>query len=462
MATAIAMPKLGMTMAEGTVVEWRAAPGGAVTKGAVLLVIESEKAEVEIEATATGVLRHVYVEPGTTVPCGALLAAITATAAEPFDAEAFHREHHRPEAPRGGGGTGARVAGAGARAAAPGTGGSAPDASGARLDASRGASAETGSLRAGPARGRAPVVTPAARALARQLGLDAATVPGTGPGGRVTREDVEAWAARRRALVEVAAGVALEVPSEGTGTPVVLLPGFGTDVAAFARQVPMLATRHRVRGVNPRGVGLSDAPAAECYDVATSAADVAALLDEPAHVVGASLGAAVAMELALTRPERVRSLTLVTPFATANPRLLAVLDAWCALAAATDAATLARALLPWLLSPAFLADARARERTARGLAAIVARVPAPTLVRSAAGLRAWSGSRAAALGDVAVPTLVILAGDDLLTPAGDEVTAALPSAARVVVAGAGHAVTIEAPEIVNDAIMAHLGDVESR
>src|SRR5439155_1195372 len=46
-------------------------------------------------------------------------------------------------------------------------------------------------------------VTPAARALARRLGVEPARVPGTGPGGRVTREDVEAWAARRRALVPV-------------------------------------------------------------------------------------------------------------------------------------------------------------------------------------------------------------------------------------------------------------------
>ena len=85
MATAVGMPRLGMTMEEGVVVEWLVSPGGLVERGAPLLVIESEKAEVEIEATISGVLRHIFVEPGETVPCGTLLAAIADSADEPFD-----------------------------------------------------------------------------------------------------------------------------------------------------------------------------------------------------------------------------------------------------------------------------------------------------------------------------------------------------------------------------------------
>ena len=85
-----------MTMQEGKVVEWRATPGDRVEKGQVLLVIESEKAEVEIEAPAAGVLRHVYIAPDTTVPCATLLAALTATPDEPFDAEAYRRENETP------------------------------------------------------------------------------------------------------------------------------------------------------------------------------------------------------------------------------------------------------------------------------------------------------------------------------------------------------------------------------
>jgi len=422
MAVPVAMPKLGMTMREGRVVAWPRPVGAPVEKGEIILVIETEKAEVEIEAPARGVLRYLYVAEGETVPSGTLLAAITATAEEPFDVDAFRAQHDRP-------------------AAAP--------AAARPLSA-----AETP---AAPARrGTGAPITPAARALARELHVDPACIPGSGPGGRVTREDVEAWAARRRDLVPVADGVALEVPAEGAGDPVVLLPGFGTDVSMFARQIPALAARWRVRGVNPRGVGLSDAPDADVYDLGAAAADVAALLDAPAHVVGASLGAAVALELALAHPARVRSLTLITPFVEAGPRLLAVIDAWCRVASEASPEAVARLVLPWMFSAEYLGDEGRRERTVRGLAATAARVPASTLVRAAAGIRRWSGSRRADLPHVSVPTLVLVAGGDLLTPDGEAVADAIPGACCRTIPGAGHAVTLEAPAAVTDAIRAQL------
>jgi pyruvate dehydrogenase E2 component (dihydrolipoamide acetyltransferase) len=420
------MPKLGMSMEEGAVVEWPVALGARVEKGEVVLIIESEKAEVEIEATASGFLRHVYAEadPDERVPCGTVLAVLTDSMDEPFDPDAYRVAEDRSEAP-----------GSGVATPAP----AAPPA---------------------PAQARATrdvaPIAPAARAVAKRLGIDPGEVPGSGPGGRVLKQDVEAWAARREALVAVAEGISLEVPVAGEGDPVLLLPGFGTDVAAFARQTPMLAEHHRVRGMNPRGVGLSDAPDAPSYDVADLAADAAALIEAPTHVIGASLGAAVALELALTRPERVRSLTLITPFLEASPRLLAVTEAWCRVAAAAGPDAVAVMLLPWLFSEDYLADERARGRTLRGLAEIAARVPATTLERNAAGLRTWSGSRADAVRDLKPPTLVLVAGGDLLTPGGEAVARAIPGAKSVVVPEAGHALALEAPDRVNDAIRAHL------
>ncbi|HUI27396.1 MAG TPA: alpha/beta fold hydrolase [Candidatus Kryptonia bacterium] len=422
MPTPIAMPKLGMTMQEGRVVAWPVRVGDRVEKGQVVLLIESEKTEIEIEAPASGILRHVYVEPDTTVPCGTLLAALSETAEEPFDSAEFQRTHDRPQP----------------------------------AVAARPAVKPTTQAIQPPAR-TAGVITPAARALARQLAIDPARVPGSGPGGRVTREDVEAWVARRKDLIEVAPGVSLEVPAAGTGDPLLLLPGFGTDVASFARQTPVLIEHFRVLGVNPRGVGLSDAPADARYDVAVMATDAAALLDQPAHVIGASLGAAAAIELALQRPDRVRSLTLITPFIEANPRLLRVVDAWCRVAREASGETLARSLLAWLFSARFLADEVACERTVRGLCASVARVPATTLERTAAGMRAWSGSRCDDLARIAAPTMVLIAGDDLLTPGGAAVAAAIPHATTKAIAGAGHALALEASEEVNAAILTHLG-----
>lgn len=435
-ATAIAMPKLGMTMEEGRVVAWPLALGARVEKGRAVVVIESEKTEAEVAATASGFLRHVYVPEGETVPCGTLLGAITDAPDERFDERAFaaaFRGARRAEA--------APVRAAAASGGAP--------ASGATAAA---AAASTG---------RRPVA-PAARARARDLGVDVGRVPGSGPGGRVTRGDVDAFAAAQASLRPAAGGVRLEVPHEGTGEAVLLLPGFGTDVACFARQVPALAGRFAVWGVNPRGVGRSDAPDLERYDVADAAADVATLAPERFHLVGASLGAAVALEVALASPERVRSLTLVTPFLAAGPRLLAVLDAWCAAAAEASPETLARLLLPWLFSERLLADPRARERTLRGLAPSLARAPADTLRRTAAGLRAWSGTRSAAdLAALPMPALVIGAGEDLLSPGAGALARALPAGRLTRVSGAGHAVAIEGADEMNAVLLAHLGGPEA-
>src|SRR4029077_3264875 len=90
MATAVTMPRLGLTMVEGTVVEWKARPGDSVEKGQIILVIESEKVEVEVEAFSGGTLAAIYVEPGATVPIGSLLGAVT-DPDESFDRDAFER-----------------------------------------------------------------------------------------------------------------------------------------------------------------------------------------------------------------------------------------------------------------------------------------------------------------------------------------------------------------------------------
>ena len=199
--TLIAMPRLGMTMREGRLVEWLIAAGGAVERGRPLFVIESDKAEIEIEAPASGWLRHVFVLPGTTVPCGEPLAALTASSDEPFDPAAF-------------------LSGLGRS----------PETSPAGGVASRPAP----SPQAGPERTReAAPTTPAARRRALELGVDPRHLRGTGPGGRVTREDVEAFAIALAARREVAPGVLLEVRESGEGPLVLLIPGFGADLSTF-------------------------------------------------------------------------------------------------------------------------------------------------------------------------------------------------------------------------------------
>jgi pimeloyl-ACP methyl ester carboxylesterase len=423
--TAIAMPKLGMTMREGLVVEWRVRAGAHVAKGDVLLVIESEKAEVEIEASGEGFLRQVYVEGGTTVPCGTLLAAMTETEDEPFDAEAF-RAAHAPVA----------------------------RATRANATATIGTTATGATAYKGFA--EAPA-TPAARRLAKERGIDLSRLAGSGPGGRITREDVEALAARLATRIVVAEGVALDVDVTGGGESLVLIPGFGTDASAFAPQIPALAAKLRVLAVNPRGLGFSDAPESDRYDLTTAASDVAKVIGErPAHVVGASLGAATAIELALARPQLVRSLTLITPLLATTGRLEAVMDTWCALAAAGDRDILARFLAPWMFGERTLKERDKRERIVHALAQTVGAVRADVLRRWAGGAAAWSGTRCADLAKLSTPTLVIAAGADLLTPDAATIAQAIAHAKLVTIEAAGHAVAIEEPATVTREILGHI------
>jgi pyruvate dehydrogenase E2 component (dihydrolipoamide acetyltransferase) len=142
------MPKLGADMTAGKLIAWRKQVGDAVKRGDIVAEVETDKGVIEVEVFADGVIEKLLVDPGTELPVGTPLATI--------------REEGIAEKPT------ARIAPPAPRtptvAAAP----LPPTASAGRLRAS-----------------------PAARELARTLGIDVATVRGTGPGGAVTREDVE-------------------------------------------------------------------------------------------------------------------------------------------------------------------------------------------------------------------------------------------------------------------------------
>jgi pyruvate dehydrogenase E2 component (dihydrolipoamide acetyltransferase) len=129
------MPALGAEMEAGTLVKWLKSPGDALSRGDIVAVVDTEKGAIDIEVFEDGVLERILVPPGQKVPVGTVLA---------------------------------RIRGAGEPA-------SPPDETPARPLAP-------------PAAGRA---SPGARRVAEQLRVDLAGVRGTGPGGTVTREDVE-------------------------------------------------------------------------------------------------------------------------------------------------------------------------------------------------------------------------------------------------------------------------------
>jgi pimeloyl-ACP methyl ester carboxylesterase len=165
------------------------------------------------------------------------------------------------------------------------------------------------------------------------------------------------------------------------------------------------------------------------------------------------MGAAVAIELALAHPDAVGGLVLITPTIEKNARLEAVLRSWTEFDTPQSEARI-RSMLPWFLSGAFLAEAGKREAAAQALRAMAARTPIAALRHHARALAAWLGTRAGDLGRISVPTLVIAGSEDLLVPRaeGEQVARAIPGARLEVLEGAGHAVTIERAERVNELV----------
>lgn len=211
------MPKLGLTMTEGLLVEWCVQAGQAVSAGDVLFVVETEKVANEIQAHADGVVAELLVAAGDTVPVGAVVARWTG----------------------------------------PGQGVAKDDPSGdVTAAAATAAPASAGQTAVAAVGAVDPLVrvvaTPLARRLAREHGLDLHRVSGTGPNGRIKAADVRASLAqtpqaspsglphadapRIGAAPSQADGTTLQ-PGDGKGAPAASLAPASGLVQAMARRM---------------------------------------------------------------------------------------------------------------------------------------------------------------------------------------------------------------------------------
>ena len=143
--TRVILPKLGLTMDEGRLIAWHKREGDRVEKGEILFEVETDKANMEIEAPASGIVRRILIDADQTVPVTTLIAVIADTIDEPL-----------------------------------------PDV----------AAATPSVAQAVPQDGERVRSSPAARKRAQELGVDINNLVGTGPGGRIGIEDVEAAAAK--------------------------------------------------------------------------------------------------------------------------------------------------------------------------------------------------------------------------------------------------------------------------
>jgi len=152
MAISVVMPALEMAQENGKLMAWRKKEGERVSKGEPLLEIETDKAVVEVEAPGDGILAGITAEVGAVIPVGETIAWLVAP-------------------------------------------GEAPPAKAATAAPAARATSATLAAAAAPAAGPASIqISPKARRLAKELGVDIGQIRGTGPDGTITSEDVEAAA----------------------------------------------------------------------------------------------------------------------------------------------------------------------------------------------------------------------------------------------------------------------------
>jgi 3-oxoadipate enol-lactonase len=243
----------------------------------------------------------------------------------------------------------------------------------------------------------------------------------------------------------------------GAGDPLLLIMGLGYTSEMWHRTRPVLSARYRTIVFDNRGVGKSDVPPGP-YSIAQMAADAAAVLDaagvERAHVFGISMGGMIAQELALSHPERVRSLVLGCTACggrgavSADEKVLKVVMARATMTPEEGAL----AMVPYIYD-----SSTPRERIEEDLA--IRRRTYPTAagyLGQIQAIMAWASLDR--LSDIHTPTLIIHGeSDQLVPPENSRILAEhIPGARLVMLARASHIFPTDRPEESHREILAFL------
>jgi pyruvate dehydrogenase E2 component (dihydrolipoamide acetyltransferase) len=237
MITEVILPKLGQTMEEGAIVDWVKEEGDPVARGDVLFTVESDKAVLEVEATARGYLRRILVPAGQNVPVLTVVGLITREADEPLE----------------------------------GYGESAPDQAETKVGRIQEPVAEAVSDATPlPAARRAEgriFASPRARKAAREKGIDLAALTGSGPKGRIVEHDVLDYAAAA-ATAAPAAATPTVAPPRATPVAVRTAEALGVDLSTVEAGGPgqRITKADVLSAVQPPAAPA--APAAAAPDVA--------------------------------------------------------------------------------------------------------------------------------------------------------------------------------------------------
>ncbi|MGD1911767.1 MAG: dihydrolipoamide acetyltransferase family protein [Rivularia sp. (in: cyanobacteria)] len=189
----IFMPALSSTMSEGKIVSWEKSPGEKVEKGETVVVVESDKADMDVESFYEGYLAHIAIQAGESAPVGSAIAFLAETEAEIETV----REKAKSQS----------AAPAKAEAATP-----------AAQPATVGASTNGAAQNVSNSRSGRTIASPRARKLAKELKVDLSSISGSGPHGRIIAEDVET-AAGKSTIKSTPIPTVAPAPSAPTVTP---------------------------------------------------------------------------------------------------------------------------------------------------------------------------------------------------------------------------------------------------
>jgi len=323
----IFMPALSSTMTEGKIVEWLKKPGDRVNRGESVLVVESDKADMDVEAFQEGFLAAVLVEAGGTAPVGETIGLIVESEAE---IGAVRAQAPAPGAAAVNAPAAAPASAASAEPSAP--AGPAVPAMPAPAVAAPAPTpvAAPPSLAPVPVAAAAPapvaaavgsngrlVATPRARKLANQLGVALESVRGSGPHGRIQAEDVQQAAGQPVSVPRVAEGTAPAAsgltPTPAAGPLAAAAPSAGAAPApagqAFGRPGETVAFNTLQQAVNRNMVASLAVPSFRVgYTISTDKLDAFYQLVKPKGVTMTAL-LAKAVALTLARHPQVNAAT---------------------------------------------------------------------------------------------------------------------------------------------------------
>ncbi|NHC36480.1 alpha/beta fold hydrolase [Scytonema millei] len=249
----------------------------------------------------------------------------------------------------------------------------------------------------------------------------------------------------------------------GSGESLVLIQGLALDSSAWTNQISVFSQKYQVIVFDNRGVGQSDSPNIP-YSTEMMADDTVELLKflniKNAHILGFSMGGAIAQQIALKYPEIVKSLILVTTAAKFPARARYLTKLWLKmLEEQVSTETRLQEICLWVFTDEFLADeARVTAAVKLGL-----NHPHPQPKHGFAGqiVALLEHNTRNKLNQISVPTLVLIGKDEIFIPLNfsEELAANIPNAELVISEKGGHNYWMEFPEIFNRAVMQFLAKV---